>query len=71
MNPFRYERVSDASTAVTMLAQVPAGAFHDSYALSSARAGAALGCLGPTAQPRYNWRKPVAAHTLRLFPGHF
>jgi xanthine dehydrogenase YagS FAD-binding subunit len=27
MNPFRYERVSDASTAVTMLAQVPAGAF--------------------------------------------
>jgi xanthine dehydrogenase YagS FAD-binding subunit len=27
MNPFRYERASDASTAVTMLAQVPAGAF--------------------------------------------
>jgi xanthine dehydrogenase YagS FAD-binding subunit len=27
MNPFRYERASDASTAVAMLAQVPAGAF--------------------------------------------
>jgi len=27
MNPFRYERVSDASAAVTMLTQVPAGAF--------------------------------------------
>jgi xanthine dehydrogenase YagS FAD-binding subunit len=27
MNPFRYERASDASTAIAMLAQVPAGAF--------------------------------------------
>src|SRR5579864_2300509 len=27
MNPFRYERASDASTAVAMLAQVPTGAF--------------------------------------------
>jgi xanthine dehydrogenase YagS FAD-binding subunit len=27
MNPFRYERVNDASAAVTMLTQVPAGAF--------------------------------------------
>jgi xanthine dehydrogenase YagS FAD-binding subunit len=27
MNPFRYERASDASTAVAMLAQAPAGAF--------------------------------------------
>ncbi len=27
MNPFRYERANDASTAVAMLAQVPAGAF--------------------------------------------
>src|SRR5216684_1317927 len=27
MNPFRYERASDAPTAVAMLAQVPAGAF--------------------------------------------
>ena len=27
MNPFRYERVSDASAAVAMLAQVPTGAF--------------------------------------------
>ena len=27
MNPFRYERASDASTAVAMLAQVPSGAF--------------------------------------------
>ena len=27
MNPFRYERTSDASTAVTMLAQTPTGAF--------------------------------------------
>ena len=27
MNPFRYERVSDATTAVAMLAQAPSGAF--------------------------------------------
>ena len=27
MNPFRYERTSDASTAIAMLAQVPAGVF--------------------------------------------
>ncbi len=27
MNPFRYERASDASTAVAMLAQAPEGAF--------------------------------------------
>src|SRR3989442_4149108 len=27
MNPFRYERASDASTAIAMLAQVPMGAF--------------------------------------------
>jgi len=27
MNPFRYERANDASTAIAMLAQVPAGAF--------------------------------------------
>ena len=27
MNPFRYERASDASSAVAMLAQVPTGAF--------------------------------------------
>lgn len=27
MNPFRYERASDASTAIAMLAQAPAGAF--------------------------------------------
>ena len=27
MNPFRYERANDASTAVTMLAQMPTAAF--------------------------------------------